>query len=348
VVPVTPTGAEPVVTPIRTRFRAGLVASAAAVLALTACGGVQNSAGGGSGSGSYPSGPVQMYVGASAGGSSDLISRAVSKGLSDSIGGTFPVINREGANGALAAAEIANATPDGSTIGIQNASLFTITPLAVAPDEVTDIDRFDIVGGVSRDDYVLVASLASGFRTLADMQGSGRMVRYGTTGVGTGAQLSAALLFKSGRVSSQAVPFDGGAPALAAVLGNQVDVASLQVGEAIENIQSGKLVPLAVFGPERIEYLPQVPTAKEQGLDVEVTQYRFMTVPKGTPQDVKDKLAEGMKATFATEGYKQFNKQNSLTPMEIPGDQVLEQLTADKARYSELVEQYQISLRDKG
>ncbi len=104
------------------------------------------------------------------------------------------------------------------------------------------------------------------------------------------------------------------------MLGNQVDVASIQVGEAIENIQSGKLVPLAVFGPERISYLPDVPTAKEQGLDVEVTQYRFMTVPKGTPQEAKDKLADALKATFATEDYKKFNEQNSLTPMEVPGD----------------------------
>ena len=174
------------------------------------------------------------------------------------------------------------------------------------------------------------------------------MVRYGTTGVGTGAQLAAALLFKATNVESQAVPFDGGAPALAAVLGNQVDVASIQVGEAIENIQAGKLIPLAVFGPDRIEYLPDVPTAKEQGLDVEVTQYRFMTAPKGTPQDVKDKIAEGMKATFETEEYKAFNKQNSLTPMELSGDEVLAQLQADQKRYADLVKQYGINLRDEG
>ena len=137
-------------------------------------------------------------------------------------------------------------------------------------------------------------------------------------------------------------------PALAAVLGNQVDVASIQVGEAIENIQSGKLTPLAVFGPDRIEYLPDVPTAKEQGLDVEVTQYRFMTVPKGTPQDVQDKIAEGMKATFETEDYKQFNKQNSLTPMELSGDEVVAQLQKDQKRYADLVKQYGINLRDEG
>ena len=117
-----------------------------AALALSACGGVSTSTGGGSDSGDYPTGAVNMPVGASAGGSSDLISREVSKGLSDELGGSFPVINREGANGALAAAEVAKAEPDGSTISVQNASLFAITPLAVGEDEVTSIDDFDVVG----------------------------------------------------------------------------------------------------------------------------------------------------------------------------------------------------------
>jgi tripartite-type tricarboxylate transporter receptor subunit TctC len=324
-----------------------VAATAAAAVALTACSGVQTSTEGGKG-GDWPSGSVEMYVGASAGGSSDLISRAVSKGLGDDLGASFPVINREGANGALAAAEVAKAKPDGAVIAIQNASLFTITPLAVAENEVTNLDDFDVVQGVSRDDYVLVTNPASGYKSLKDLEAATRVVRYGTTGVGTGAQLAAALLFKNTNVESQDVPFDGGAPALAAVLGNQVDVASIQVGEAIENIQAGKLTPLAVFGPDRIEYLPNVPTAKEQGLDVEVTQYRFMTTPKGTPQDVKDKLVEGMKATFETEEYKSFNKQNSLTPMELSGDEVKTQLQADQKRYADLVKQYGINLRDEG
>lgn len=334
------------IAPHRSRIRLGISAAAAAGLVLTGCGGVQNTTGGGGDGDTYPSGTVEMYVGASAGGSSDLISRAVSRGLEQELGASFPVINREGANGALAAAEVANAAPDGKKIAIQNASLFAITPLAVSPDEATSIDTFDVVQGVSRDDYVLVTNPASGLRNLQDVQNAGRLIRYATTGVGTGAQLSAALLFKTSNVDAQPVPFDGGAPALTAVLGNQVDVASIQTGEAIENIQSGKLIALAVFSPERIEYLPDVPTAKEQGLDVEVTQYRFMTVPKGTPQEVKDRLVEGLEATFATEEYMEFNKQNSLTPMEIPGEEVLAQLEADKQRYADLVTQYGISMRD--
>jgi tripartite-type tricarboxylate transporter receptor subunit TctC len=164
--------------------------------------------------------------------------------------------------------------------------------------------------------------------------------------VGTGSQLSQALLFEELGVKATDVPFDGGAPALTALLGNQVDVASLQIGEAIENIQAGKVTPLMVFGSERVEYLPDVPTAQELGFDIEVAQYRFMTVPKGTPESIRDRIIEGMKATFKTDAYQKFNEQNSLTPMEIPGDQVVAQLKEDKERYANLVEERGINLGD--
>ncbi|WP_210649448.1 tripartite tricarboxylate transporter substrate binding protein [Nocardioides sp. SYSU D00065] len=320
------------------------VASTAA-LALSACGGVSTTTGGDDG-GEYPSRSVEMYVGADPGGSSDLISRQIATGLTEELGETFSVLNRSGSNGALAAAEVQQAEPDGNVISVQNASLFAITPLAVAEDEVTNIDDFDVVGGVSRDDYVLVTNAENPWKSIDDLKGAGKKITYGTTGVGTGAQLACALTYESGAIDSEAVPFDGGAPALTALLGNQVDTACLQTGEAIENIENGKLTALSVFAPERIEFLPDVPTATEQGLDVEVYQYRFMTTPKGTPQDVKDTIWEAMQATFETEDYQAFNEQNSLTPMEIPGDEVVDALESDKQRYADLVEEYDIDLGD--
>jgi tripartite-type tricarboxylate transporter receptor subunit TctC len=334
------------------RTRSGAIAvagGAVAALALTACGSaVKTTTGGGGGStSSYPNGAVQMYVGASAGGSSDLISRAVSKGLADSLKAAFPVINKPGANGALAAAEVAKVKPDGSTIAIQNASLFTITPLAVPDSEVTKIDDFDVLQGVSRDDYVMVTNPKSGYTSIPDLKAATKTVTYGTSGVGTGAQLSCALLYSTAGVKAKAVPFDGGAPTLTALLGNQVDTACMQIGEALENVKAGKLRPLVVFGPERVQYLPDTPTAKESGVNVEVTQYRFMAVPKGTPQDVKDALVKGMKATFQTAEYKAFNKQNSLTPMEVDGSTVLQQIKSDQQRYADLVGQYHLNLGTK-
>ena len=200
--------------------------------------------------------------------------------------------------------------------------------------------------GVSRDDYVLVASKGSGLTSVDDLSSAKGKITYGTTGVGTGAQLACALTYKVNNTPAEAIPFDGGAPALTALLGDQVDTACLQVGEAIENIKAGKIVPLTVFGPERVDFLPDVPTAQEQGLDVEVAQYRFMTVPKGTPQDVQDTIADAMKATFKTTAYQDFNKQNNLTPLEIPGDEVVAMLEEDKQRYADLVEEYDIDLGD--
>lgn len=316
-----------------------------AALALSACGGVSTTTGGDDG-GDYPSGTVEMYVGADPGGSSDLISRQVSQGLSDELGANFPVINKSGANGALAAAAVEKAKADGKTIAVQNASLFAITPLAVPEDQVTSIDDFDVVGGVSRDDYVLVTNSENGWTSIDDLKKAGKKLTYGTTGVGTGAQLSCALTYEVGEIDSEAVPFDGGAPALTALLGNQVDTACLQIGEAIENVESGKLTALSVFSPERIEFLPDVPTATEQGLDVEVYQYRFLTTPKDTPQDVKDTLLDGLQATFESQEYQDFNKQNSLTPLEVSGDEIVEMLTSDQERYAGLVDEYGIDLGD--
>ena len=316
-----------------------------AALALSACGGVSTSTGGDDG-GDYPSGTVEMYVGADPGGSSDLISRQVSQGLSDELGASFPVINKSGANGALAAAAVEKAKPDGKTIAVQNASLFAITPLAVPEDQVTSIDDFDVVGGVSRDDYVLVTNSENGWTSIDDLKNAGKKLTYGTTGVGTGAQLSCALTYEVGEIDAEAVPFDGGAPALTALLGNQVDTACLQIGEAMENVESGKLTALSVFSPERIEFLPDVPTATEQGLDVEVYQYRFLTTPKDTPQDVKDTLLDGLQATFTSQEYQDFNEQNSLTPLEVTGDEVVDMLDSDRERYAALVDEYGISLGD--
>jgi tripartite-type tricarboxylate transporter receptor subunit TctC len=334
-------------TNVRTTHRFAAAASVAALaLALTACSGVKTGAGSGNGDGGgeYPTKTVEMTVGASAGGSSDLISRAMSKGMGEDLGVAMPVVNKPGANGALVAKELQKAKPDGYSISIQNASLFAITPLAVSPSEAVKVDDFDIVYGVSRDDYVMVTNPKTGWKSIADLKAAGKTIRYGTTGVGTGAQLNSALTFATAGIKATAVPFDGGAPNLTALLGAQVDASTLQVGEAIENIQAGKLVPLAVFSAERVPFLPDVPTAKEQGYDVQVSQYRFITTPKGTPQAVKDRLVEAAKKTFASAEYKKFNKENNLTPLEVPGAEVASSLTADLQSNTDKLKKFGISL----
>ncbi len=317
-------------------------ASAVTLLALTACG---NVAGGATAdSAKYPSGPVNLSVGQAAGGSTDLIARALAEGASKTLGQPMPVVNKPGANGALATKEVAGKPADGQELVLLNASLITITPLAVSADEAVNIDDLDIIAGLSQDDYVLVASAESGFKTFQDVTAAGRNVTFGTTGVGTGSQLAQTVLFKQADVKGTDIPFDSGKPALTAVLGNQVELATIQLGEAMPQIEAGKVAPLLVFSEERNTFLPDTPTAKEAGYDVPVAQYRAVAAPKGTPQEVKDKLLAAFQEAFKSEAYKEFNEKNLLTPKEISGEEVVTEWKEYAAKYKELVEQYDISL----
>jgi tripartite-type tricarboxylate transporter receptor subunit TctC len=316
-------------------------ASAVTLLALTACG---NVAGGTADASKYPNGPVNLTVGQAPGGSTDLIARAISEGASKTLGAPMPVVNKPGANGALASKEVAGKPADGQNLILLNASLITITPLAVTPDEAVNIDDFDVIAGLSQDDYVMIASEASGFKTIKDVTGAGRNVTFGTTGVGTGSQLAQTVLFKQANVQGTDVPFDSGKPALTAVLGNQVELTTIQLGEAMPQIQAGKVTPLLVFSEERNSFLPDTPTAKESGYDVPVAQYRAVAAPKGTSKEVKDKLLASIQETLKSDSYKEFNKKNLLTPKEISGDEVVTQWKDYASKYKVLVEKYSISL----
>jgi tripartite-type tricarboxylate transporter receptor subunit TctC len=332
----------------------GLTATSAAVV-LAGCGG--NVGGGGgdtatgadapadAGSGSdFPTDDITLTVGQDAGGSTDLIARTTAEGMAEALGVAVPVVNKSGANGALATQEVAGMEPDGYNLILLNASLITITPLAVAEGEAVTLDQLDVLKGLSQDDYVLVASAESGFTSLDDVIGASGSLTFGTTGVGTGSQLSQAVLFAQAGVEGTAVPFDSGSPALTAVMGNQVQVATIQLGEAKPQIDAGTVVPIVAFSRERNPYLPEVPTAIESGFEVPVSQFRAIAAPKGLPEDVKTALVDAIDAALATEEYQSFNEQQLLTPHEISGEEVVAEWTELADTYQALTEEHGISL----
>lgn len=314
------------------------------VLAVSACG---SNLGGGSSDG-FPGGdPITIYVGADPGGSTDLIARAMAEPMSDDLGVAVTVENKPGANGALAAKELAGKKADGHTIMVFNGSLAFITPLAVPDDEVVDIADYEIVTGVSQDDYVLVSAPSSGLKTVDDIKALAKTVKYGTTGVGTGSQLAQALLFAQAGIPATAVPFDGGNPTLTAVLGGQVDVGAIQLGEAVEQIEAGKLTPIVTFAEKRPSYLPDTPTAIEAGYDTPVQQSRALFAPKGTPKDVLDRLRTSASKAFGADAYKKFNADNQLTPNEVDGSALRDQWTANLDKYTKVVDQYKIDMGEQ-
>jgi tripartite-type tricarboxylate transporter receptor subunit TctC len=326
------------------RRGATLGAGLALTLSLAACGGNLGGDSQPATAEEFPNGPVSMLIGQDPGGSTDLIGRAIADEATKELGVPITVENRPGANGALAAQELAGEAPDGQTIMVMNGSLIYITPLAVAPEEAIDLNNYEVITGISQDDYVLVASPSSGFKTVQDIVAVGRPINFGTTGVGTGSQLSSELLFSQAGVQATAVPFDGGAPTLTAVLGNQVDVASIQLGEAISQIKAGAITPVVTFAKERVSYLPDVPTATEAGFPVEVQQSRALVAPKGTPAPVVEELRAAAQKAFGAEAYQQFNTERLLTPNEVDGATLRQQWNDALENYRGMVQQYGIDL----
>ncbi|WP_035281367.1 Bug family tripartite tricarboxylate transporter substrate binding protein [Brevibacterium album] len=319
-----------------------LALSTTAVLgiSLAACGNVTS----GGSDGDYPAQSIGLTVGGAAGGSTDLIARAIADGSQNALGVPMTVENKPGANGAVATKEVAGLQPDGYNLVMLNASLITITSLVASEEETVELDDLDIVMGLSQDDYIMVANADSDIESVDDLVGTEGSVTYGTAGVGTGSQLAQLLLMEEAGVEGNEVPFDSGAPALTAVMGGQVEVATIQLGEAMPQIDAGTIKPIVTFAEERVDYIPDVPTAAEEGYDVPVSQYRALALPAGADEEMLNTLREGVAEITQTEEYKQFNEDNFLTPAEISGDEVREQWTELADRYAALVEENDIDL----
>lgn len=294
--------------------------------------------------GSFPSKNITLTVGQNAGGSTDLIARAVANESPATLGTTMTVENQPGANGALATMQVANGPTSGYDLILLNASLITVTPLTVTEDEAVDLDDLEIIAGLSQDDYVMVAGANSGYGSIDEVVNTEDTISYGTAGVGTASQLAQLLFMKEAGVAGNEVSFDSGSPALTAVMGDQVELATVQLGEAMPQIEAGTVTPLLIFADERSEYLPEVPTAQEKGYDVPVAQYRAIAAPAGISEDVRNKLEEGIFDIFELGTYQQFNSDNYLTPTEVSGEEVEAEWTELADRYKELVEENNIDL----
>ena len=215
---------------------------------------------------SYPSKPVHIVVAFAPGGIADNIARLVGQGLGERLRQSVVVENRAGAGGVIASKSVAAAAADGYTLLAHTA--------AIAISASTSTDGFDPT--VSLVPVALVASTPTIFavngadpsKTLQEfIRSRGGRFNYSTAGVGTPPHLTAEYLFKSlSGLDAVHVPFSGGAPAMTAVLGQQVDMISGALPPLIPNIRQGKLRVLAVASARRAETLPDVPTVVEAGL----------------------------------------------------------------------------------
>ncbi|MFH5821264.1 Bug family tripartite tricarboxylate transporter substrate binding protein [Georgenia sp. AZ-5] len=332
-------------TPTSRKRAVGAALAGLTALVLAACGGVQGGAGAEEEAPDYPTEPVELTVPFSPGGATDLIGRAFAKAIQEPLGQPMPVVNREGANGAVGGKEVLGREADGYSLVFLPQSLMAITPLAVDDADPIELEDMDIVTGVTQEDYVLVVNAeTSPYQTIDDLLATPGL-SYGNTGVGSGSHLSAAALTTLSGVEHNTVPFEGGGPAVTALLGSQVDAVSTQLLEAMPHIESGKFRPLVVFAAERSEYLPDVPTATEAGFDVVVEQRRFVAAPAGLPDNVRSHLEESFATAFEDPAYGEFLEENYASRWEVGPEEAEEALAEAKEQYATLVDELGIDLK---
>ncbi len=272
-------------------------ALAATALTISACSGADATGG----EADYPSDDITLIVQAAAGGGSDLTSRALAGELEPILDTSIVVENRPGASGSTAMQYVADQEPDGYTIG------FVPVEIAMLGHQNFDVDPadYDFLGQIMLAPGVLVVPADSPYQTLADFIEGANAEPLSVANSGAGSIWEAAALGLADATGAQVtpVPFDGGAPALAAAMGGQVDAAVAGSGEVSGAVAEGQVRALAIFHDERHPDLPDVPTAAEEGYDLEFGGWGGIYAPKGLPDDVRSTLESAIEEAATSDGF---------------------------------------------
>jgi tripartite-type tricarboxylate transporter receptor subunit TctC len=258
----------------------------------------------------WPQKTVTLVVPFPAGGSTDMVARAMTPKLGEKLGQTFLVDNKAGATGTIGATQVKRAAPDGSTFLVTSLGPLVIAPHLIKGMQYDPLKDFDPITVAVQAPNVLVVPAQSPAKSVADViarlkANPGKMT-FASSGNGSSDHLTAELFWQQTGTSGLHVPYKGGAPAITDLLGGQVDASFQNVNAVVQHIKSGKLRALAVTGARRSPVLPEVPTAAEAGVkDLEVYSWQAVVAPKGLPPAVRAKAHDAMVAALSDPAVKQ-------------------------------------------
>ena len=273
-------------------------------------------------SGNFPEKPINVIVPFPAGGSTDMVARAVALSMGEQLGKPFVVENRPGATGTIGAGAVKRAPADGYTLLVASLGPFVVAPHLIKNVPYDATKDFDYITIPVQAPNVLVASTSQKARTVAEviaaLKAQPGKLSFASSGNGSSDHLSAELFWQQTGTEAMHVPYKGGAPAITDLLGGQVDFSFQNVNAVLPHLRSGKLRAIAVTGTQRSPVLPDVPTLAEAGVKgAEVYSWQGMAAPKGLPADVKAKLA---KAAIAAVQQPELRKRFMEQGLEIVGN----------------------------
>ncbi|HET7159539.1 MAG TPA: tripartite tricarboxylate transporter substrate binding protein [Burkholderiales bacterium] len=246
--------------------------------------------------GEYPTRPVRLLVPFAPGGGSDALARVITPKLSASMGQQWVVDNRTGAGGNIAAETVARAAPDGYTVFLDFSTVVTVNPslYKLSFDPLKDLQPVTLLATAQ---YLLVVHekvAASSVKELVALaKQKPKALNFASAGVGSPLHLAGELLRRRAGIQMVHIPYKGGGPAAAAVLGGEAQLIFGSVASSLPHVKSGRLKALATTGLTRSKVAPDVPTMAESGYPgFEVTTWYALMLPAGTPPRVGKRLAD--------------------------------------------------------
>jgi tripartite-type tricarboxylate transporter receptor subunit TctC len=264
--------------------------------------------------------PIRLIVGFAPGGGTDLIARAIASSLQQELGANVIVDNRPGAAGEIAYIALSRAKPDGYTLAILNTPGF----LSIQVQRKVGFDPNSIkpIARIGEDQTAIFVRASSEIRTLNDLVNAAKAkpgeVSYGSAGIGTDTHLAMVMVGAQTGAIFNHIPFKGSAEARVAVLASEIAAGGMNVGEFV-GIDSTGLRLIGHFGTKRSPLAPDVPTAKESGIDVVMIPERGIAAPRNLPNDITQKLSNALKRVVESPQFQERAKQISLSLAYLPG-----------------------------
>ncbi len=242
----------------------------------------------------YPNRVVRLVVPFPPGGVVDISGRLLAEEMSRHLGVSVIVENKVGAGGTIGAAEVARAPAAGYTILLVGAATHAFAPVVYKQLRYDPVKDFVAVTQFTEGPLALCVNAATGPATLADflktMKSGSAALNYASNGNGTFPHLSVELMNQALGAKPQHVPFPGGAQAVTALIGQQVQFTQNHIPVVQPHVKSGRLRVLATTGATRSPSFPEVPTLKESGIDVVASAWFGLFVPAGTPPAIVERI----------------------------------------------------------
>jgi len=292
----------------------------------------------------YPDQPIRLVIGFPSGGGGDLCGRAIAQALAPVLGQSVIVENKAGAGGNIAAEQVAQAKPDGYTLLLAMSGNMGSAP-AIRHDLRYKVpDDFAFVSELVETPFGLMVSADSKIRIIKDYIAaahSGKLT-YASTGTGGASQIVMEMVKQEARLDILHVPYKGSGPVMNDLLGGRVDSFFAPYTPLMGQIKAGKLRLLAVSSAHRIADLPDVPTLKESGIDVVMSQWYGLAAPKGTPQEVSNRLTQAVQEAMKQPELLRIYRANGAQEAHRSGDAFREFVLGDIANYRRGVERGQL------